>query len=102
MREAFVAIWKSNKWWPQTNGPPEYRFVDAPWPENPRYQLPTPRFNVGATIRFRWLDGYITGTIIEARAYFDISPNRVTYTIRRLGDHRREFIDDGTYDAELI
>jgi hypothetical protein len=102
MREAFCAVWDGVNWCPKTNDPVlgQYDLVAAEWPVHPLQVLPTPRFGVGARIKFKWDRGYLHGTITEVRAYFDILPGIVVYEIREIG-HRRTVYDNGRADITV-
>jgi hypothetical protein len=95
MRPSFCAKFDGCLWIAQTNDPAngQYDLVATDWPEGQPIP-PHPRFGPGARIRFKWGNGYLTGTIIEVRSYFDILPGINVYEVREIA-HRRTLYDDG-------
>ena len=103
MREAFCAVWNGYCWCPKTNNPPEsYDLTDCDSPKNPKYNLLTPRFNIGDKIKFKWGDGYLRGKIKQIRAHYNILPNEVCYTVEEIAHLREVYDTNNKADIELI
>jgi len=104
MREAFIAVWDGSKWCPKSNDPDNHQFdlINASWPKKPKYELLTPRFNLGYQIEYKNWDHYSRGVIIGIYANFNILKGYIVYTVKHIGHNHDVFDYKNSSDIKII